>query len=98
MALKITWSPLAQKKRKEILSYWILHNKSNAFSVKLNSLFIRAIKLISRYPLIGKPTDIENVRVKIVRDYLIFYSVGKTTIKVLTIWDSRQNPEELKIM
>ncbi|MEQ9289918.1 MAG: type II toxin-antitoxin system RelE/ParE family toxin [Cyclobacteriaceae bacterium] len=97
MALKIIWSPLAQKKRKEILGYWVLHNNSNKFSIKLDSLFIAALNLISRYPLIGKPTDIENVRVKIVRDYLIFYYVGKTTVKVLTIWDSRQNPEDLKI-
>ncbi|MEQ8546838.1 MAG: type II toxin-antitoxin system RelE/ParE family toxin [Cyclobacteriaceae bacterium] len=91
MALKIIWSPLAQQKRKEILIYWEERNSSKQYSRKLNALFIKATELLSRYPKTGRKTDIDGVRVKIVRDYLLFYSVSIDAIEVLTIWDTGQN-------
>lgn len=97
MALEIVWSPTAQQKRKEILSYWKERNSSDSYSRKLNSLFIKAVKQLSKFPYIGRSSDIEGVRVKIVRDYLLFYQVKENAVEILTIWDSRQDPEELKI-
>lgn len=96
MAKQIIWSHRAQTDRKEILKYWINRNKSNNYSKKLNGLFKEAIKLIADYPEIGKPTDDKNARIKIVRDYLIIYEINNEQIFILTIWDSRQNPERLK--
>lgn len=97
MAKQIIWSLKAQKDRKEILHYWRTHNQSSAYSKKLNELFKKAILLIANHPEIGRKTDFENVRVKLVRDYLIFYEATENTISILTIWDNRRNPEELKI-
>ena len=97
MAKTIVWSPLAQSKRKEILAFWIKNNKSNRYSATLNKLFKEAARLLSIYPEIGKRTYIKNVRVKIVRDYQIYYQIEDDRILLLTIWDSRQNPEELKL-
>ena len=72
-------------------------NKSNIYSKKLNGLFKEAVRLISDYPEIGKPTDDKNTRIKIVRDYLIIYEVDEEDrILILTIWDSRQNPKRLE--
>lgn len=96
MAKKVIWTIKAQKDRISIFSYWNNRNKSNIYSQKLNQLFIDSIKIICRHPNIGIETDSENVRVKIVRDYLIFYEITKYHIHILTIWDSRQNPENLK--
>ncbi|MEQ8471646.1 MAG: type II toxin-antitoxin system RelE/ParE family toxin [Marinoscillum sp.] len=96
MALKIIWSPLAQQKRKEILTYWNDRNSNPDYSRKLNSLFIEAAKQLAKFPLIGRTSDIDGVRVKIVRDYLLFYEVTDRSIEILTIWDSRQNPDEIK--
>lgn len=48
-------------------------------------------------PSLGKPTDIINVRIIILKDYLIFYRVDKGNIEVLTIWDSRRNPESIYV-
>ncbi|WP_370591075.1 type II toxin-antitoxin system RelE/ParE family toxin [Salegentibacter sp. BLCTC] len=42
----------------------------------------------------GKPTDSKNVRIKVVRDYLLIYEIKKNQIFILTIWDSRQNPKK----
>lgn len=96
MALKVIWSPLAQQKRKNILTYWNKHNSSTTYSRKLNSLFIEATKQLSKFPYIGRKSDINAIRVKIVRDSLLFYEVTDSVIEILTIWDSRQDLDELK--
>ncbi len=95
MAKKVIWSLRAQNDRREILEYWIKRNKSKIYSRKLAELFRQAEKLISNYPEIGKPTDEVNVRIKVVRDYFLIYEVEKDQISILTIWDSRQNPDKL---
>ena len=97
MAKQITWSPLAIRKRSEILQFWINHNKSDTYSKKLNTSFRLATTLLSEYPEIGKPTTNENVRFKIVRHYLLFYEIRESNIYILTIWDSRQNPDSLRL-
>ncbi len=43
----------------------------------------------------GKRTDYTNVKVKIVRDYKVFYDEAETAIEILTIWDTRQDPDKL---
>lgn len=97
MAKRIIWSKSAVKEKKAILAYWRRHNQSNAYPIKLNQLFKRAIKLISTQPRIGRKTDIENVRIKLVRVYLIFYEEKENSINILTIWDGRRNPENLLV-
>lgn len=66
------------------------------YSIKLNKLFTDPIKIVSKYPGIGKLTDKENIRIKIVRDYLIIYEDLETEIHILTIWDSRRDSENLE--
>lgn len=97
MARRIIWSRRAQNDRIEIFKYWNERNKSNLYSKKLYGLFIEAVKLIAEYPEIGTPTDNKNARIKIVKDYLIIYEMDeKEQLLILTIWDSRQNPERVK--
>jgi len=97
MARQVIWTPLAQQKRKEILKFWIEKTQSKTYSTKLNNLFKESTKLLSNHPDIGRRTDMHGVRVKIVRDYLLFYEVSDSTISILTVWDSRQDPDDLKI-
>ena len=96
MAKQVIWSPRALQDRKQILTHWTERNKSKAYSVKLDQLFRQAIHLIKEYPRIGKPTQDPGVRIKIVRDYLIFYEETSDSIVVLTIWDSRRDPSGLE--
>ena len=96
MAEKVGWSLRAQNDRKKIFSYWNKRNKSNNYSIRLNRLFIEATKAISDYPKIGKITERENIRIKIVREYLIVYKELENKIEVLTIFSSHQNPAKLK--
>ncbi|WP_309877009.1 type II toxin-antitoxin system RelE/ParE family toxin [Chryseobacterium sediminis] len=48
------------------------------------------VRLLADHPAIGRKTDIENVRVKIVKDYLIFYEFSASELIILSIWDGRR--------
>jgi plasmid stabilization system protein ParE len=52
--------------------------------------------MIADFPQIGKPTDLIHIRVKVVKDYFIIYEETETQILILTIWDTRQDPQKLK--
>ena len=91
MARQIIWTISVQTERREILEYWVKRNKSKIFSKKLNKLIITNLREIGKNPLIGRKTDIADVRVKIIRDYLIFYEITPKSIFVLSIWDGRRD-------
>ncbi|MEI7422843.1 MAG: type II toxin-antitoxin system RelE/ParE family toxin [Prolixibacteraceae bacterium] len=92
MVKQIIWSRLAQSNRYQILDYWINRNKSIDYSKKLNLIFEDIADFLSKHPKIGKETDVQNVRIRIVRDYFFTYRETENTIEILTIWDSRQDP------
>jgi plasmid stabilization system protein ParE len=97
MVKQVFWSPRAQSERKSVLKYWLIRNESKTYSLRLNLLIKEGISLILSNQEIGRKTDVPNVRIKIVRDYLIFYEVQNETIYILSFWDSRQNPEKLRL-
>ena len=94
---KIKWSLTALQNKLAILDYWFHINKSPTFPDKLNNQFNKALVLASIFPFAGIPTEKENIRFVIVRDYKLYYEIYPDEIKVLTVWDSRRNPENLKI-
>ena len=59
-------------------------------------MFNEAIALISRFPQIGRPTELENIRIKIVRDYLIVKEDTTGKLHALTIIDARPSPETIR--
>jgi plasmid stabilization system protein ParE len=95
MVRQIIWGRLAQKDRLQILNYWENRNKSKAFIRKLNLLFKHDLNLVCNYPFIGKPTNKPNIRIKIVKEYLLVYEIHTGKIVVLRVWDSRRNPKDL---
>ena len=92
---KIAWSAKAKIDLLQILEYFYLRNGSKTYSLKLNSKIRRAVRLLSNHPFLGLQSDVENVRVLVEGDYVIFYQVDKETISITTIWDCRQNPDNL---
>ncbi|MDQ1163127.1 plasmid stabilization system protein ParE [Chryseobacterium sp. SORGH_AS 447] len=90
---KIIWTKKAQTERKDILEYWIIRNRSKTFSIKLNKLIISTLQLLTENPKIGRKTDYGDVRVKIVRNYLIFYEFSDSELVVLSIWDCRKDEQ-----
>ena len=96
MAKKVIWSLRAQSDRKNILDYWRQRNKSDTYSKKLDDRFREAVSIIKDFPQIGKLTDDQKARIKVVKDYLMIYEDTVDTIIILTIWDSRQDPSKLE--
>lgn len=76
---------------------WKMHNGSTAYAVKLNDLFKKAVKLIATHPRIGRLSNVDDVRIKLVKDYLLIYEVKEETVHVLAVWHGSRNPEELGI-
>ena len=94
---KIIWSHRAKIKRYEILKFYLEKNKSNTFSRKLNNRINKELKLLQKFPDLGIKTNIEGVRGLIIDNYILFYEISDKLIFVHYIWDSRQDPEKLKI-
>ena len=97
MAKKIVWTLTAIQDRINIYQYWVEKNKSNLFSEKLERLFNESAILLSEFPEIGTPTDLQDVRVKVIRNYKLFYQFTSDSIQIIRVWDSRQNPNNLQL-
>lgn len=95
--LKIVWSQRASIKLFEILDFYTNRNKSTTYSTKLYKKFIKELSLLSKQPDLGRATDFESVRGLIIEEFILFYEITKDQIIVHTVWDCRQNPEDLKI-
>ncbi len=52
---------------------------------------------MSKNPEMGIETELDSVRGIIVRDFILFYELRAEEIIVHTVWDTRQNPDDLKI-
>ena len=94
---KIVWSHRGRIKLYEVLEFYSDRNKSKTYSKKLYTKFSKELSLLLKQPEIGIKTELETVRGLIVDEYILFYEVTSEMIIVHTIWDSRQNPEDLKI-
>ncbi|MBC7440206.1 MAG: type II toxin-antitoxin system RelE/ParE family toxin [Flavobacterium sp.] len=90
----IVWSDKAVFELRAILEYFNFRNKSKVYSLKLNATIQSEIKILLRYPEIGKKTDILNVRGFLIENYFIFYEIKEVHIVILSVWDTRQNPEQ----
>jgi plasmid stabilization system protein ParE len=89
---KIVWSHRAKIRLYEILDFYIERNKSKTYSIKLNKILQKEIKVLLKYPDIGLKTTEESTRGLIIDAYIIYYQIANDKIIIHTIWDSRQNP------
>lgn len=94
---ELIWSHRASKKLFDILDYFKERNGSSIYSKKLYKKIIREISLVRKQPEIGVKTDMTGIRGIIIENYILFYEASETTIIIHTIWDSRQNPDNLTI-
>ena len=92
---KIVWSPEAKIEFIEILEYYLERNQSIEYSEKLENQVKKTLTKLQTNPFLGVKSQSSNIRVIIERVYLIFYSVTETQIQILSIMDSRQDPEKM---
>jgi plasmid stabilization system protein ParE len=94
---KIVWSQQAKMKLYGILQFFAERNKSKVYSQKLYHKINKELSLLVRQPYIGIKTDIESFRGLIVEDYILFYEITPDKIIIHTLWDCKQNPNDLSI-
>jgi plasmid stabilization system protein ParE len=94
---KVVWSHRARIKLWEILEYYAERNKSTAYSKKLYKKLSGEAALLTKHPEIGRKTDHQFVRGLVVENFILFYEIYPNMIVVHTVWDTRQNPDSLKI-
>lgn len=94
---KIIWSKTAEIKLYKILEYYAEKNKSKAYSNKLFQKINKELYLLLKQPNMGIKSEIESVRGLIIDYYIVFYESINHNIIIHTIWDSRQNPNDLVI-
>jgi hypothetical protein len=95
---KIVWSHRANIKLFEILEYYAERNKSSTYSKELYKKFTKELSLLIKQPEIGIKTELDSVRGLIVGDFILFYELTSELILVHTLWDCRQNPDDLRII
>ena len=79
------------------MEYYYQRNKSKTYSIKLYQRVNKELKILIKQPEIGIKTEIESVRGLIIEDYILFYEYNNERIIIHTLWDCRQNPDDLKI-
>lgn len=94
---KIVWSHRARIKLYEILKFYVDRNKSKTYSEILYNRFNKELKLLFKHPVLGKKTEIDTIRGLIIGDYIIYYEYTDDLIIVHTLWDCKQNPDNLKL-
>lgn len=97
MAKRIIWAPQAVADRIQILDYWYNRLGSKDYSAKLDEMFKETVQLLSRFPQLGRQLENQDERVFVKDHYQIFYLDEEDAIKILHLWDSRRNPEELNL-
>lgn len=96
MVLQVKWTDEATLQFKEILSYWEDRNGSSTYSEKLLNFVDKSILRLQEYPEIGRKTENKRIRLKIIKDYFLYYSFDNNQLTVLGISDMRRNPKYLK--
>lgn len=97
MAKRVSWSFRARNDRQEILEYWHDRNGNKDYSNILAKGFRETVRYIAEHNYIGVATDENNVRLAVCEHYLIFYEITEESVEVLTVWDSRRDPQNLKL-
>jgi addiction module RelE/StbE family toxin len=95
MPERIIWSRQAESDLEEIVTFFNERNQSSKYSKKLISKFEKAGELLLHSPFIGFKTDLEDIRFLIIQNYLMFYEVENERIIIHSIWDSRQDPDQM---
>lgn len=96
MSNRVVWSERAKKDLIAIKSFYDSRNQSTQYSTKLLKTFKDSAKFIEKYPNASIQTDIKNIRGFIIHHYIIYFQIIESNILILTVWDCRRDPSQLK--
>ncbi len=95
---RLIWSIDAKCELNEILRFFRKRNGNNEYSRRLSQEFRLTQKHIEQNELIGQQIGNTNLRfVVVVNTYRMFYRIESKQNTVVSVWDGRRNPEDLKV-
>ncbi len=98
MAKKILWSPAAEEDLENILTY-LLEKWPDSVAAKFLNKVDNVVLLISEepklFPIINKKLKVR--KCVLTRQNTIFYRELKNEVNIIRLFDTRQNPNILKI-
>jgi plasmid stabilization system protein ParE len=92
---KIVWTETAVKQRRQILKYWVEHNKSNVYAIKLVEIIADHLKVISKNPKAFKESELPLIHEAAMGHFSLYYKITSKEIIVVAFWDNRQDPKKL---
>lgn len=83
---EIIWTDTAKEEYYDNLSFWITHNKSNKFSLKIIDEVKNLESLLKENPYIGKKTNNNRTLYKIIvlKHFYIYYEIFHQTIRIIS--------------
>ena len=89
----IHWMPEAENEYYDNLNFWINHNKSNTYSLKIISEVEKMENILSENHFIGKRTNYQLLVLKIVilRSFYIYYTVSDNTVSILAFKATKED-------
>jgi plasmid stabilization system protein ParE len=97
MAKRVTWTPQAKIDRFEILEYYYKAGTPKKSLRNIDSQIKDMVKYLSEFPQLGKQFGSHNERIIYKSYYSIIYKIINEAILILQVWDTRRNPEDLKL-
>ena len=92
---RVVWTSTAAKQRNSILRYWVNHNKSSEYSIKLLKLSNQKTKAIAQHPEMYRLSEYPDTRVASMGHFSIYYKIDSEATTLTAFWDNRQDPKKL---
>ena len=92
---KIVWTRKATLQLFSVMDYYADRNKSDVYSLKLESEIKSKLANLDFSVALPKKTSLENVYYFTHKHISILFSIDKNSIVVLMVWDDRRNPDSL---
>lgn len=92
---EIIWSVTAENQLAHVLEFWVEHNQSKSYSIKLLDIVYKAVQLIQTYPKANEKLGDFDARTYVLGNYSLIYQERETVILLLAFWDNRQDPDKL---
>lgn len=90
------WTPIAIESLREVINFLSITWNDEIID-RFFLLIDEKIDLIQRNPEIGLKLENSQFRKIIIhKNTTLFYEIDQPIIKILLIWDNRQNPEDLR--
>ena len=83
--------------RIQILNYWYDRIGNKRYSRQLDKSIKDLISLLLEFPELGRKFKEREERFLLKKHFQIIYMINDNVIEILHVWDTRRNPDELKL-